>query len=300
MHARDNALRRTSHDLALASWGRGPRPGDDASAATVNTPTDTRSAVIPPGLHARLTVLQAGADERAALAQHLALALANDGIGAAGGPAAVKGPGEFFDAAREAALRRIEEHERLRGELTAQLRRAREAQAATINRRDEAAARLRRMSAHLADCEALVERSTELRTAAAQGVRELEARRAEVESAHDKLSLVEEQRAAAAQMIDDASHQLRYLEAAELDEPSLRRELEVAGHELRAAENAGPPPASTSTTSAPSWSPASSHPSSTSSRCVWRSRPSTPRPRSASPTSSPASWPASGPRSTTS
>ena len=238
MHARDNALRRTSHDLALASWGRGPRPGDDASAATVNTPTDTRSAVIPPGLHARLTVLQAGADERAALAQHLALALANDGIGAAGGPAAVKGPGEFFDAAREAALRRIEEHERLRGELTAQLRRAREAQAATINRRDEAAARLRRMSAHLADCEALVERSTELRTAAAQGVRELEARRAEVESAHDKLSLVEEQRAAAAQMIDDASHQLRYLEAAELDEPSLRRELEVAGHELRAAENA--------------------------------------------------------------
>jgi hypothetical protein len=200
----------------------------------VNTPTDTRSTLVLSGLHARLTVLQAGADERARLAGYLADTLGDGGFD--GG--APRGTTEFFDAAREVALRRIEEHERIRGELTAQLRRARDVQAEATGRRDEAAARVRRMAAHLADCEALLERSAQLRAAAADAERTLEQRRAEVEASHHKLSLVEEQRAAAAQMIDDASHQLRYLEAAELDETSLRRELEMAGHELRAAENA--------------------------------------------------------------
>jgi DNA repair exonuclease SbcCD ATPase subunit len=185
-------------------------------------------------LHARLTVLQAGADERALLAEALADSLGLEGYYGA----ATRGTTEFFDAAREVALRRIEEHERIRGELTAQLRKARDVQAGATNRRDEAAARVRRMAAHLTDSEALLERSAELRAAAAEAEADLEARRAEVEASHYKLSLVEEQRAAAAQMIDDASHQLRYLEAAELDEPSLRRELEMAGQELRAAESA--------------------------------------------------------------
>lgn len=200
----------------------------------MNTPTDTRSTQLLSSLHARLTVLQAGADERARLADALA-----DGLGVTGydGPA-TRGATEFFDAAREVALRRIEEHERIRGELTAQLRKARHVQAGATNRRDEAAARVRRMAAHLADAEALLERSAQLRAAAAEAERDLEGRRAEVEASHYKLSLVEEQRAAAAQMIDDASHQLRYLEAAELDEPSLRRELEMARQELRAAESA--------------------------------------------------------------
>jgi DNA repair exonuclease SbcCD ATPase subunit len=150
----------------------------------------------------------------------------------------VQGPAEFFDAARDVALRRIEDHERIQNEVASQLRRAQEVLAAATNRRDEAAARQRRMAAHLADCEGLLERSGELRRVAQEADRDLEARRTDVETAHDRLSLVEEQRAAAAQMIDDASHQLRYLEAAELDETSLRRELEMAGNELRAAENA--------------------------------------------------------------
>jgi hypothetical protein len=199
----------------------------------VNTPTDTRSTPVLPGLHARLTVLQAGADERAPMAAHLADALGDEGFD--GSPL---GTTEFFDAAREVALRRIEEHERIRGELSAKLRKAREVQAEATGRRDEAAARVRRMAAHLADCEALLERSAQLRAAATEAERNLEERRADVEGSHHKLSLVEEQRAAAAQMIDDASHQLRYLEAAELDETSLRRELEMAKQELRAAENA--------------------------------------------------------------
>jgi hypothetical protein len=198
----------------------------------VNTPTDTRSTPLLSSLHPRLTVLQAGADERASLTAALV-----DSLGGGYGTL-VQGATEFFDAAREVALRRIEEHERIRGELAAQLRRARDVQAAATNRRDEAAARVRRMAAHLADAEALLERSAQLRAAAAEADRTLEQRRDEVEASHYKLSLVEEQRAAAAQMIDDASHQLRYLEAAELDEPSLRRELEMAGQELRAAESA--------------------------------------------------------------
>ncbi|HEX8804391.1 MAG TPA: hypothetical protein VF743_09360 [Acidimicrobiales bacterium] len=204
----------------------------------MNTPTEARSANPLPSLHERLTVLQAGAAERAPLAEHLARLLA----AAADAPptelSITRGPSEYFDAAREAALRRIEDHERVRGELASKLRRARELQAVTANRRDEAAARVRRMSAHLSDCDALLERAGELTNAAEEARRNLDARRAEVENAHTKLGLVEEQRAAAAQMIEDAAHQLRYLEAAELDETSLRRELEKANHELRGAENA--------------------------------------------------------------
>jgi hypothetical protein len=207
-------------------------------ACTVNIPTETRSARILPGLHERLTVLQAGAGDRAPLTDHLMEVLGGVGGLAPADAGIVSGPAEYFDAAREAALRRIEDHERLRGELTAKLRRARELQSVTANRRDEAAARVRRMSAHLDDCDALLQQAGELTNAAEEAHRALEERRAEVESAHTKLGLVEEQRAAAAQMIEDASHQLRYLEAAELDETSLRRELESAGQELRAAESA--------------------------------------------------------------
>jgi hypothetical protein len=204
----------------------------------VNIPTETRSARILPTLHERLTVLQAGAPDRALLAEHVRRLLGGAAGLAPGDLPAVRGPADYFDAAREAALRRIEEHERIRGELSSKLRRARELQAVTANRRDEAAARVRRMSAHLSDCDALLQQAGELTNAAEEARRALEACRADVESSHTKLGLVEEQRAAAAQMIEDASHQLRYLEAAELDETSLRRELERAGQELRAAESA--------------------------------------------------------------
>jgi chromosome segregation ATPase len=105
-----------------------------------------------------------------------------------------------------------------------------------VNRRDEATSRVRRMTAHLEECDALLERAGELTNAAEAARRNLDARRADVAKAHDKLALIEEQRAAAAQMIEDAADQLHYLEAAELDETSLRRELEMARHQLRAAE----------------------------------------------------------------
>ncbi len=125
----------------------------------------------------------------------------------------------------------------MRSELAARLRRARELQAVTANRRDEAAARARRMNAHLEDCDGLLERAGELTNAAEEARRTLDARRAEVEAAHGKLVLVEEQRDAAGQMIDDAARQLRDLETSELDETTLRRELENARHALRDAED---------------------------------------------------------------
>ncbi|HEX6569014.1 MAG TPA: hypothetical protein VF015_07610 [Acidimicrobiales bacterium] len=153
-------------------------------------------------------------------------------------PSVALGPVDFAAASREAALRRVEDHERVRSELAAKLRRARELQAVTANRRDEAAARARRMSAHLEDCDALLERAGELTNAAEEARRTLDARRTDVETARDKLVLVEEQRDAAGQMIDDAARQLRDLETSELDETTLRREVERANYALQEAEQA--------------------------------------------------------------
>lgn len=191
-----------------------------------------------PGLHSRLTVLQAAPAERADLAGHLAR-LCSDGAGDA--PVATDillGADDFDAAAREAAIRRVEDHERVRDELAARLRQARDLQAVTANRRDEAAARARRLTSHLADCDALLERAGELTNAAEEAHRALDERRAELDAARDKLSLVEEQRSAAQQMIDNAADQLHELETSELDETTLRREVESANNQLRAAEDA--------------------------------------------------------------
>ena len=92
------------------------------------------------------------------------------------------------------------------------------------------------MTAHLEDCDSLLERAGELTNAAEEARRNLDARRDDMQSATGKLSLVEEQRVAAAQMITDAQDQLRDLEASELDEPTLRRELETARKDLAVAE----------------------------------------------------------------
>ncbi len=202
-------------------------------------PTQTpppRSPRDPSSLHPRLTVLQAAAGERARLTEHLARLLVRAADDAPTSPSVAVGPDDFRGAARDAAARRVEDHERVRGELSAKLRRARELQAVTANRRDEAAARTRRMTAHLEDCDTLLERAGELTNAAEEARRNLDARRNDMETAHSRLSLVEEQRVAAAQMIDDAQDQLLDLEASELDEPTLRRELEKARKELAAAE----------------------------------------------------------------
>jgi hypothetical protein len=205
----------------------------------VKPPTETPTPRPPSdlsSLHPRLTVLQAAADERARLAERLARLLLRAADDAPTSPSVALGPDDFRAAAREAAARRVEDHERVRGELSAKLRRARELQAVTANRRDEAAARTRRMTAHLEDCDNLLERAGELTNAAEEARRNLDGRRDDMETARSKLSLVEEQRVAAAQMIEDAQDQLLDLEASELDEPTLRRELEKARKELAAAE----------------------------------------------------------------
>jgi hypothetical protein len=190
------------------------------------------------GLHGRLTVIPANPRDRAALTEQLARLVVRARDDAPTSLSMALGPVDFAAASREAALRRVEDHERLRSELAARLRRARELQAVTANRRDEAAARTRRMSAHLDDCDALLERAGELTNAAEEARRTLDARRRDVEVARGKLVLVEEQRDAAGQMIDDAARQLRDLETSELDETTLRRELEMANHALQDAEQA--------------------------------------------------------------
>ncbi|MGH9212668.1 MAG: hypothetical protein ACRD2C_18670 [Acidimicrobiales bacterium] len=141
-------------------------------------------------------------------------------------------------AAREMAAERVEQHKRTRTELTSHLRRIREEQAVIASRRDEAAARARRLAAHLNESEGLLEQSAELATAADAAQRELDGRRGDLEAARDRLALVEDQRVAAARAIDDAQSQLHDLESAELDEASLRRELEKSGRELHDAEAA--------------------------------------------------------------
>jgi hypothetical protein len=204
----------------------------------VEPPTETQSPRPSDlsSLHPRLTVLQATASERAGLAERLARLLVRAAEDAPTSPSVAVGHEDFERAARDAGVRRVEDHERVRGELSAKLRRARELQAVTANRRDEAAARTRRMTAHLEDCDSLLERAGELTNAAEEARRNLDARRDDMQSASGKLSLVEEQRVAAAQMIADAQDQLRDLEASELDEPTLRRDLEAARNELAAAE----------------------------------------------------------------
>jgi hypothetical protein len=204
----------------------------------VEPPTETQSPRPSDlsSLHPRLTVLQASASERARLAERLARLLVRAADDAPTSPSVAVGPEDFQNAARNAAVQRVEDHERVRGELSAKLRRARELQAVTANRRDEAAARTRRMTAHLEDCDSLLERAGELTNAAEEARRNLDARRDDMQSASGKLSLVEEQRVAAAQMITDAQDQLRDLEASELDEPTLRRELETARKDLAVAE----------------------------------------------------------------
>src|SRR5690606_12041179 len=223
------------------------------------------------GLHRRLTVIPASANERPTLAEQIARLVVRATSDVPTALSQVLGPADFAAACREAAVRRVEEHERVRNELASKLRRARELQAATANRRDDAAARARRrnahleeggvrlrpagepvaatgrteaaaravgMSAHLEDGDALRERAGELTNAAEEARRNLEARRADVETARSKLALVEEQREAAARTIEDAARQLRDLEISELDETTLRRELENANQALQEAEQA--------------------------------------------------------------
>jgi hypothetical protein len=179
-------------------------------------------------------VLPTGARERSSLLGHLARL---DPEGRGEPPERVRLE-DLRRAARDVAQERIVEHARLRDELTARLREAREHQAVTASQRDEAAARARRLAAHLSECDELIEQADELTITADEAQHLLDERRIELEAARDRMSMVQDQRDAATRAIVDAKTQLADLEAAELDESTLRRELEKAGDALRAAQAA--------------------------------------------------------------
>ena len=183
-------------------------------------------------------MLAAGTHERSSLTEHLARLFFGAADGGSNGSLVALGADDLDAMAHEVAQQRVEEHAQVRDELTAQLRRAREQQAVTANRRDEAAARARRLASHLGECDSLLDQAGQLTKTADEAERLLDERRLELEGARDRLALVQEQRDAATRAIDDAQSQLDELGASELDENALRRELEKAGHELRTAETA--------------------------------------------------------------
>lgn len=197
----------------------------------------------PAGFHPRLTVLQAGPHERSSLGEHIGRlwrAPSSNGSERAAGESAgeVLGPDDFDTVAQAVADRRIENHGRLRAELQATLRSAREARSSAGSRRDEAAARARRLSVHLDDCEALLSDSDGLSDALEVARAELDARHMELESARERLAAALDQREAAIRTIDDARAQLAELESSDVDEAELKRRISEAGQQLRDAEAA--------------------------------------------------------------
>lgn len=190
------------------------------------------------GLHPRLTVLPAGTHERTTLTEQLTRLLSDASGIDSNGTLSALGADDLDATAQEVARQRVEEHAQDRDQLTARLRHAREQSAVAASKRDEAAARARRLAAHLAECDNLLDHASQLTKTADEAERHLDERRVELENARDRLALVMEQRDAATRAIDDAQRQLDELGAAELDENALRRELEKAGHELRSSESA--------------------------------------------------------------
>lgn len=200
------------------------------------------------GFHPRLTVLQAGPHERTSLTEHLARLLLgaassrdrlrNDPQGGTDDPLPVLTTDDLEAFAREMADQRAEDHVRLRTELSSTLRAAQDAQSAAGTRRDEAATRARRMASYLDECDALLSETDSLTDAVENAARELDERHIELEEARDRLAVVLDQRDTATAAIEDARAQLQELEASEVDESTLRRRLEQAGHELREAEAA--------------------------------------------------------------
>src|SRR4029450_9430219 len=92
------------------------------------------------GLHGRLTVLPAAPRDRAQLTEELARLLVRAESDAPTELSVALAPEDYRPPTKEAPVRRVEVHERVRGELAARLRRARELQAVTANRRDGGAA----------------------------------------------------------------------------------------------------------------------------------------------------------------
>lgn len=190
------------------------------------------------GFHPRLTVLQAGPHERTSLTEHLTQLFSGAGGQGTDDPVPVFGVQDLEAVAREVAEQRVDDYSRLQGELEETLEEAREALVDIEVRRDEAAARVRRMASYLDDCEDLMDEAGGLTATVEQATQDLDDRHAELEEAQDRLSTVLEQRQAANATIQAAQAQLEELEASEVDESTLRRYLEQAGHKLREAQEA--------------------------------------------------------------
>lgn len=195
------------------------------------------------GFHPRLTVLQAGPTERLSLGEHIGQVVRAQSTygGERDGTADathVLGPDDLDTIAQEVADRRIDNHSRMCDELQSTLRSARDSQTSAAARRDEAAARVQRLSDHLDECEALLADSEGLHLALQAASEDLDARQLDLQSARERLAAALDQREAATQAIEDARAQLAELEAFEVDESTLRRRLEEAGHRLRKAEAA--------------------------------------------------------------
>lgn len=175
-------------------------------------------------LHPRLTVARASADQRAVLAA------------AAGG--LVLGAADVMAAAQRVALDRSPERTAVRARLDAAAARLQHDVATATSRLD-----------HLEDSHRELVEGADWALRAAAGLPEqlaaieaarerLDGRVADQRVARSALERVLEQRAAATAAMEDAEGQLDELVGVGMDESSLRRELEAAGHAVRAAHEA--------------------------------------------------------------
>jgi hypothetical protein len=178
----------------------------------------------PSSLHPRLTVARASSDQRAALVT-------------AAGPL-VLGPDDLLAAAQRMALDRAPERTAVRARLDAAAARLQHDVATATSRLDHLED-TRRELVEGADWALRAEAELPDQLAAIDDARNvLDARQVEQRAARAGLERVLEQRAAAAAAMEDAERQLGELVGAGMDESSLRRELEAAGHAVRAAHAA--------------------------------------------------------------
>lgn len=178
----------------------------------------------PSSLHPRLTVARASSEQRLELvtaARHL-----------------VVGPDDLLAAAQRFALERSSDRRAVRARLDAAAARLQHDVATATSRLDHLED-TRRELLDGADWAVRAEAELPEQQAAIVAARDvLDARLVEQRAARVGLERVLEQRAAAAAAMEDAERQLDELVGVGMDESSLRRELEAAGHAVRAAHEA--------------------------------------------------------------
>lgn len=182
----------------------------------------------PSSLHRRLTVALAAASDRSRLADAISGALAETSAGATPLRAA-----DLLEAAGAFAAIRASDRAELRTRLEAAAGRAEEDRAAA----DQAVEALLARQAALhgdATWARTSEAELALRRTAVDAARvALDARASDLRNAHSSLERVLEQRAAAAAAVEEADRELGDMTSVGMDEPGLRRELEIAVRSVR-------------------------------------------------------------------